>query len=125
MNSLKVFGNGSRKIKKSLYFSLIAGKSETSSQQTASTANLKASTLFSRITRGHENLFVCFQEDELGITLREVIGVDNIMFGSDYPHRESTWPNSRKVLAEVLKGVPEEEQEKIVYSNAARMYGFN
>ena len=73
----------------------------------------------------HENLFVCFQEDELGIALREVIGVDNIMFGSDYPHRESTWPNSRKVLAEVLKGVPEEEQEKIVYSNAARLYGFN
>ncbi|MEE9248261.1 MAG: amidohydrolase family protein [Dehalococcoidia bacterium] len=73
----------------------------------------------------HENLFVCFQEDELGIALREVIGVDNIMFGSDYPHRESTWPNSRKVLAKVLKGVPEEEQEKIVYSNAARLYGFN
>ncbi len=71
------------------------------------------------------NVFVCFQEDPLGIALREVIGVDNIMFGSDYPHRESTWPNSRKVLQEVLAGVPEDEQEKISYSNAARLYGFS
>lgn len=73
----------------------------------------------------HQNVFVCFQEDPLGIALRDVIGVDNIMFGSDYPHRESTWPNSRKVLKEVLAGVPEDEQVKITYSNAARLYGFN
>ena len=73
----------------------------------------------------HQNVFVSFQEDPLGIALRDVIGVDNIMFGSDYPHRESTWPNSRKVLQEVLAEVPEDEQEKISYSNAARLYGFD
>ena len=73
----------------------------------------------------HDNVFVTFQEDELGIALRSVIGVDNILWGSDYPHRESTWPNSRKVLAEVLQGLSEEEKRKISFSNAARLYNFS
>jgi hypothetical protein len=40
-----------------------------------------------------------FQEDAIGIRLRDVIGVDNTMWGSDYPHSESTFPRSRKILA--------------------------
>ena len=73
----------------------------------------------------HDNMFVSFQEDGLGIALRDVIGVDNIMFGSDYPHRESTWPRSRQVLNDILSDCTDEEKEKIGYSNAARLYGFN
>jgi hypothetical protein len=42
-----------------------------------------------------------FQEDAIGIRLRDVIGVDNMMWGSDYPHSESTFPQSRKILAEI------------------------
>jgi hypothetical protein len=44
--------------------------------------------------------------------LRDVIGVDNMMWGSDYPHSESTFPQSRKILAEILAGVPDDEQAK-------------
>ena len=73
----------------------------------------------------HQNMFVSFQEDELGIALRHVIGVENILFGSDYPHRESTWPRSRQVLTDVLSDCTEEEKHKISYLNAARLYGFN
>ena len=40
----------------------------------------------------HQNVFAGFQEDSLGIRLRDVIGVDNIMWGSDYPHTEGTFP---------------------------------
>ena len=54
----------------------------------------------------------------------DVIGVDNMMWGSDYPHSESTFPQSRKILAEILAGVPEDEQAKIVGGNTARVYGF-
>ena len=32
------------------------------------------------------------------------------MWGSDYPHSESTFPRSRKILAEILAGVPDDEQ---------------
>ena len=41
-----------------------------------------------------------FQEDAIGIRLRDVIGTGNMMWGSDYPHSESTFPRSRQILAE-------------------------
>jgi predicted TIM-barrel fold metal-dependent hydrolase len=73
----------------------------------------------------HRNVVLSFQEDAIGIRLRDAIGVDNMMWGSDYPHSESTFPRSRKILAEILAGVPEDEQAKIVGGNTARVYGFD
>ncbi len=54
------------------------------------------------------------------------------MWGSDYPHSESTFPQSRKVLAEILAGVPDDKQAKpapdpdpgIAGGNTARVYDF-
>ncbi len=71
------------------------------------------------------NVVLSFQEDAIGIRLRDAIGVDNMMWGSDYPHSESTFPRSREILAEILSGVPEDEQAKIVGGNAARVYHFD
>jgi predicted TIM-barrel fold metal-dependent hydrolase len=73
----------------------------------------------------HRNVVLSFQEDAIGIRLRDTIGVDNMMWGSDYPHSESTFPQSRKILAEILADVPEDEQAKIVGSNTARVYRFD
>ena len=73
----------------------------------------------------HRNVCLSFQEDAVGIRLRDVIGVDNMMWGSDYPHSESTFPQSRKILADILAGVHEDEQAKIVGGNTARLYGFD
>jgi predicted TIM-barrel fold metal-dependent hydrolase len=52
-------------------------------------------------------------------------GVDNMMRGSDYPHSGSTFPHSRKLLAEILAGVSEDEQAKIAGGNTARVYNFD
>jgi predicted TIM-barrel fold metal-dependent hydrolase len=71
------------------------------------------------------NVVLSFQEDAIGIRLRDVIGVDNMMWGSDYPHSESTFPQSRKILAEILAGVPDDERARIVGGNTARVYGFD
>jgi len=73
----------------------------------------------------HRNVVLSFQEDAVGIRLRDVIGVDNMMWGSDYPHSESTFPQSRKILAEILAGVPQGEQAKIAGGNTARVYNFD
>ena len=73
----------------------------------------------------HRNIVLSFQEDAIGIRLRDVIGVDNMMWGSDYPHSESTFPQSRKILAEILAGVPADEQAKIVGGTTARVYRFD
>ena len=71
------------------------------------------------------NVFLGFQEDALGIQLREIIGVDTLQWGSDYPHQESTFPRSREILEEILADCTEEEQAKIAGGNAARVYGLS
>jgi len=73
----------------------------------------------------HRNVVLSFQEDAVGIRLRDIIGVDNLMWGSDYPHSESTFPRSREILAQILAGVPDDERVKIVGQNAARLYHFD
>jgi len=47
------------------------------------------------------------------------------LWGSHYPHSESTFPQSRKILAEILEGVPDDEQAKIAAGNTARVYNFD
>ena len=70
----------------------------------------------------HRNVFVGFQEDDLGISLRDMIGVDCLQWGSDYPHMESTFPRSQQILEEILVDCTEEEKVKIAGGNAARVY---
>ena len=70
----------------------------------------------------HSNVFLGFQEDALGIRDRDIIGVDNIMWGSDYPHIESTFPRSRQIIEEILSDCTEDEKARIVGGNAARVY---
>ena len=48
-----------------------------------------------------------------------------MMWGSDYPHSESTFPQSRKIRAEILAGVPDDEQAKIAGGNTARVCNFD
>jgi predicted TIM-barrel fold metal-dependent hydrolase len=72
----------------------------------------------------HRQVFATFIDDPVGVATRQFIGVDNIMWSSDYPHTVSTWPHSQDVVARDLQGVPEAETRKIVWENAARLYGF-
>ena len=68
------------------------------------------------------NCFVSFQEDEAAIRVRDYIGVENLMWGNDYPHAESTFPKSREFVDRILAGIPEDEQRKIAGENAAELY---
>ncbi|MEU7449789.1 amidohydrolase family protein [Streptomyces diastaticus] len=60
---------------------------------------------------------------EVGV--RDQIGIDKILWGSDYPHLEASYPYSKAAVQTALKGVPVAEAEKILSGNAARMYGFD
>ncbi len=69
------------------------------------------------------NMFVSFQEDALGMQLRHYAGVETLMWASDYPHAESTFPKSKQIVEEILEGVPEDEKGMIAGENCARVYG--
>ena len=57
--------------------------------------------------------------------LRHEIGIGNMMWGTDYPHPEGTWPITRKMMVETFHGLPEDEIEAMLGGNAADFYGFD
>ncbi len=73
----------------------------------------------------HRQCYVAFINDAAGVACRQMIGVDNILWESDYPHTDTTWPFSHKSVDESLPGVPEQERRKIVFENARRIYHLN
>ena len=70
----------------------------------------------------HRSIYLTFQADKPGVENRKFVGVDNIMWASDYPHSDTTWPRSREFIQWQFGDLPEEERYKIVCGNAARLY---
>ena len=66
-----------------------------------------------------------FIEDHTGVAERHRAGLENIMWSTDYPHSDTTWPRSREVLAAHFQGVPEDERRLVVSENARRLYNLN
>ena len=67
-----------------------------------------------------QHIYWGFFDDPIGVKLRHEIGVDRIIWGGDFPHVESAWPNSGALLDRLFKGVPADEQAKMVAGNAAK-----
>lgn len=59
-----------------------------------------------------------FQRDPAGVELRSWMGVDHLLWGSDFPHQESEYPNSKKVLEENFANVPPDETARMIAKNA-------
>ena len=69
-------------------------------------------------------VFTTYEDEKLGVELIPRIGADNVMWASDYPHGDSTWPHSRKALAESsLAQHGPEILRKVTCETAARVYG--
>ena len=71
-----------------------------------------------------QHVWVCMISDRYAIRNRDLIGVDKIMWEADFPHNDSNWPNSRKVLAEAMVDVPEDQARRIAELNARELYSF-
>jgi hypothetical protein len=71
-----------------------------------------------------DHIFGCFLRDQTGIRVLDMIGVDNVMAESDYPHADTTWPNSIQVARQSMAGLDEASQYKILRSNAERLFRF-
>lgn len=70
------------------------------------------------------HIYGCFIDDSVGVGLRDQIGVDKLMLESDYPHSDSTWPHTRKRVAEVLGDASDEDAHRIAELNARALYNF-
>jgi predicted TIM-barrel fold metal-dependent hydrolase len=68
------------------------------------------------------NVWATFQDDAIGPMTYKFFGEDNYMWASDFPHTDSTWPNSLKVIKQDFEGVPEEVTRKIVCDNVSKLY---
>jgi predicted TIM-barrel fold metal-dependent hydrolase len=63
-----------------------------------------------------------FIKDPLGVQLRDMIGVENIMWGSDFAHGQGYWPHSQESIDESMAGVPEEERHAMLVGNVTKYF---
>ncbi|WP_101756657.1 amidohydrolase family protein [Oceanicoccus sp. KOV_DT_Chl] len=63
--------------------------------------------------------------DEGSTAVRNEIGINNVMWGTDYPHPEGSWPHTHEKMLKYLKGVPERELELMLSGNAVDCYGLD
>lgn len=69
------------------------------------------------------NMSATFITDRWGIATRHGVGVDTIMWSTDYPHHGNDWPYSRKAIDDTMGGIPADERDRIVAGNAVRIFG--
>ena len=71
---------------------------------------------------GDVDTLVRSPREGLGTFARHEVGVDHIMVETDYPHTDSTFPDTQAVLAEQFDGLPADEVAQMAWQNAARVY---
>ncbi len=60
--------------------------------------------------------------DRSAIEARKYLGVDNILWGTNFPQATSTWPTTRDYIARSFQGVPQDERARMLWGNAAKLY---
>ncbi|HZD42033.1 MAG TPA: amidohydrolase family protein, partial [Terriglobales bacterium] len=69
-----------------------------------------------------ENCLWGFMRDPWGVKCRHEIGVDILIWGSDFAHATGDWPRSQEVIDQTFAGVSEEERRKMLVANAMRFF---
>jgi predicted TIM-barrel fold metal-dependent hydrolase len=69
----------------------------------------------------YRQIYGCFFDDIYGLENIEKCGVNNVCFETDYPHSDSTWPNSRAVAEKMMRDLPDDVVRKLVRGNAIEM----
>ncbi|MGA9278696.1 amidohydrolase family protein [Ilumatobacter sp.] len=70
----------------------------------------------------HRNVFLTFFRDPVGLTLLDQLGADNVLYETDFPHSDSSWPTSRSVATEMTADLAEADARKIVADNARALF---
>jgi uncharacterized protein len=70
-------------------------------------------------------VWATYQTDLVGLHLIQFFGEGHIMWGSDYPHPDSTWPFSKEIIEKDTGHLPSEMKKKVIHDNAAALYGLS
>lgn len=70
-------------------------------------------------------VFATFEEEPFGPRLIPLLGAENFMWACDYPHPDSTWPDSRKAIDEALGDLPPKTIRMLVSENCRKLYGLD
>ena len=73
----------------------------------------------------NEHVITCFIDDPVGVANRRYLNMDNITWECDYPHSDSTWPNSPEIAARYLEGLSDGEINKITHENAMVHFSYD
>ena len=73
----------------------------------------------------NEHVITCFIDDPVGVANRRYLNMDNITWECDYPHSDSTWPDSPEIAARYLEGLSDEEINKITHENAMVHFSYD
>jgi predicted TIM-barrel fold metal-dependent hydrolase len=71
-----------------------------------------------------DHIYGCFIEETAGLKCLDILGDDNVMVETDYPHTDTTWPDCIGVARKLVEGLPEQSQYKILRGNAERLFRF-
>jgi predicted TIM-barrel fold metal-dependent hydrolase len=72
-----------------------------------------------------DRIITCFIDDPTGVEIRHRVGIDTITWECDYPHSDSTWPQSPERVMKSLADVPDDEIDKITHLNAMRHFRYD
>jgi predicted TIM-barrel fold metal-dependent hydrolase len=73
----------------------------------------------------NEHILTCFIDDKFGMASRRALDIDMVTWECDYPHSDSTWPESPEVLAESMVDVNDEDIDKVTHLNAMKHYNYD
>tara|TARA_Y100001934_G_scaffold166216_1_gene197645 strand:- start:24 stop:1202 length:1179 start_codon:yes stop_codon:yes gene_type:complete len=72
-----------------------------------------------------KHVYSCFFKDTVGIDLLDRIGEDNVLFETDYPHQDGTFPNTLAIAEELFGHLEQETIDKIARDNAIKLFGLS
>lgn len=73
----------------------------------------------------YRQVYSCFFKDPVGVSVLDRVGVDNVLFETDYPHQDGTWPQSREAAALQFGHLPQDQIDKIARGNAITLLGLD
>ncbi len=72
-----------------------------------------------------DHVYSCFFKDAVGVRMLDIVGEDNVMFETDYPHQDGTWPYSRQAAAEQFGMLTDAQIHKLARGNAISLFGLD